>query len=44
VADELPRVQQALARIGAAATTPKVVDGGSPVGFMRARMRQRRGQ
>jgi hypothetical protein len=39
VADELAPVQQALARIEAAATTPKVGDGGSPVGFVRERMR-----
>jgi hypothetical protein len=41
VADELAPVQQALARIEAVATTPKVVDGGSPVSTMRERRRRR---
>lgn len=41
VAEELRPVQEALARLGTAAPGPPH-DGGSPVGFLRERMRQRR--
>ena len=41
VAEELRPVQEALARLGTAAR-PGPPDGGSPVGFVRKRMRQRR--
>ena len=40
VAEELRPVQEALARLGTAAPGPP--DGGSPVGFVRERLRQRR--
>jgi hypothetical protein len=41
VAEELQPLQEALTRLGTA-TTPSPPDGGSPVGPMRERMRQRR--
>jgi hypothetical protein len=41
VAEELRPVKEALARLGTA-TAPSPIDGGSPVGLMRERLRQRR--
>jgi hypothetical protein len=42
VAEELQPVKEALARPEAAAMAPGPPDGGSPIGLMRERMRQRR--
>jgi hypothetical protein len=42
VTEELQPVQEALDRLGTAATASGPPDGGSPVRFVRERMRQRR--
>ena len=42
VVEELQPVKEALARPGVPAMAPGLPDGGSPVGYMRERLRQRR--